>query len=122
MRWLLQLKLRLRSLAQRSRIEQEIDGEFQFHVDQRIEQEIAAGRSADAAKAIAIRSLDGLTQRKEECREALRMNFTEGLLREFRYTIRNLRRNPPFAALAVFIMALGIAPTRPCSAWSTLSC
>ncbi|HYO82902.1 MAG TPA: ABC transporter permease [Bryobacteraceae bacterium] len=108
MRWLLQLKLRLRSLAQRSRIEQEIDEEFQFHLDQRIEHEIAAGRSPDEATAIAIRSMNGLPQRKEECRDALRMNFTEDLLRDFRYTIRNLQRDPRFAALAVFIMALGI--------------
>jgi putative ABC transport system permease protein len=108
MRWLLQLKLRLRSLAQRSRIEHEIDEEFRFHIDQRIEQEIAAGRSADDAKAIAIRLMDGLTQRKEECREARHMNFAEDLLRDFRYTLRNLQRNPRFAALAVLIMALGI--------------
>src|SRR5918995_1327661 len=108
MRWLLQLKLRMRSLAQRSRIEQEIDEEFEFHLDQRIEQEIAAGRSPDEAKAIAMRSMVGLTQRKEECRDALRMNFTEDLLRDFRYTIRNLQRDPRFAALAVIIMALGI--------------
>ncbi|HYP14577.1 MAG TPA: ABC transporter permease [Bryobacteraceae bacterium] len=108
MRWLLQLKLRLRSLAHRSRLEQEINEEFQFHLDQRIDQEIAAGRSAEEAKAIAIRSMDGLTQRKEECREALRMNLTEDLVRDFRYTIRNLQKDPRFAALAVFIMALGI--------------
>ena len=108
MRWLLRLKLRLRSLAQRSRIEQEIEEEFQFHLDHRIEQEIAAGKSADEAKAIAMRSMDGLTQRKEECREARHLNLGEDLVRDFRYTLRNLRRNPRFAALAVFVMALGI--------------
>ena len=45
MRWLYTLPLRLRSIFRRSQVEKELDDELRFHLDQRIEQEIAASRA-----------------------------------------------------------------------------
>ncbi len=36
-RWFRQMTLRLRTLFQRNRIERELEEEFQFHIEQRIE-------------------------------------------------------------------------------------
>ena len=40
-RWLRRVILWLRTLFQRGRVERELEEEFQFHIEQRIEQEIS---------------------------------------------------------------------------------
>ena len=40
-RWLRQVILRLRTLLQRDRVERDLEEEFQFHIEQRIEMEVS---------------------------------------------------------------------------------
>jgi hypothetical protein len=102
------MTLRIRTLCQRDRVEQELQEEFQFHIDKRIEMEMARGLSPEDARSAALRAMDGMEQHKEECRDMRRVNYIDHLLRDLRYAGRNLLRSPSFTLLAVAIMALGI--------------
>ena len=107
-RWLRRLSLRLRTLLQRDQVDRELEEEFQFHIEQRTELEIARGLSPEEARCAALRAMDGVEQRKEECRDMRHVDFVDDLWRDLRYAGRSLCRNPGFATLAVLIMALGI--------------
>lgn len=106
--WRYTIPLRLRSLFRRQQLECELDEEFQFHLAQRIEQEIASGKTPEQARTAALRAMHGIEQQKEHCREARRISWIEEFFRDLRYAIRYLSKSPAFAAIAILSLAFGI--------------
>ena len=70
--WFYKLPLRLRSLFRRTQVEQELEEELQYHLERKTEEYLAQGLPPEKARQAAVRSMDGLTQRKEECRDIAR--------------------------------------------------
>jgi predicted permease len=108
MRWADKLLLRLRSLFSRTRVEQELDDELGFHLQKQIEENLTAGMRAEEANYAARRTVGGLVQIKEECREERRVDLIENCVRDLRYALRLLSRNPSFTTVAVMTLVMGI--------------
>lgn len=101
-------RLRLRSLFSRATVEQELDEELRYHLERQIDENTAAGMSRAEARRAALRTISGLEQRKEECRDMRGLNLADNLAKDLRFAIRQLRKNPGFTATATFVLALGM--------------
>ena len=108
MRWIDIFRIRLRSLVSRPSVEQELDEELHYHLDRQIDEYVGAGMPREEARRAALRSIYGLEQWREECRDMRGWNLLDNLWNDFRFGIRQLRKTPGFTCTATLMLALGM--------------
>jgi predicted permease len=117
MRWYYELPLRLRSIFHKNRAELDLSEELEFHLQNQIDEYVAQGMNPKEARQAALRSLGGIEQAKDECRDARKVSLIENFLQDVHFGLRMLRRSPGFSLLAILCLTLGIGANAAVFSW-----
>src|ERR1043165_406854 len=99
---------RLRGLFAKRKLEDELSGEIQSHIEMRVEDLVRQGMSPEEARYLELRRFGGVDQIKETYRDGRTLPFVETFFRDLRYGLRMLKRSPGMTAVAILSLALGI--------------
>ena len=108
------VRLIFRSLFRRKSVEEELDEELRYHLEQQIQEELSGGLTPEEARYAAMRAMGPIAKSMEECRDADRVQLLDDLVRDLNYAARTLRRNRSFSAvvLTTLAVAVGAPPNR----------
>jgi macrolide transport system ATP-binding/permease protein len=109
--------LRIAGFLRPHRLEREMAEELEFHLQMEIEQNVRRGMEARVARSAALRRFGGLAQTREIYRETGGLPMLDTLRQDVRFGFRTLRRNPAFAAVAIFCLTLGIGANASVFSW-----
>jgi predicted permease len=98
----------LRNLLSKQQVEKQLDAEVRTYAELLADERIAAGMPPSEARRTASADCGGVEQIKQSVRDRRAGVGFEVLAQDVHYGLRQLRRSPGFAALAILTLAIGI--------------
>jgi predicted permease len=99
---------RCATLFRKQKLDADLDAELSAHIEMAVEENVSRGLTEQQARTQALRDFGGVTQTKERYRERRGVPFLELLVRETRFALRQLSRNPGFTLTVLLTLALSI--------------
>src|SRR6266480_7076830 len=104
MNWLHKLRLRLRALLQKKKLDARMDDEMRSHIEMQTQENIDAGMRPDEARYAALLQFGWVESIKETCRDQRGVSWIENLGQDVRFGARMLRKNLGFTTVAVLTL------------------
>ena len=102
------VRYRLRALFRRGALEQDLDEELRFHIEQEADKYVRAGDSPAEALRRARAAFGGVERIKDDTRDARGLALLDSIAQDLRYAARGLRATPGFTLAVVATLALGL--------------
>jgi macrolide transport system ATP-binding/permease protein len=97
------------NLLRRGRLDDDLRQEFATHLALLEDDERARGLSADQAERKARARFGNPLSYRERAIDAVTARWLEDASKDIRFAVRQLRKNPGFAATAIMVVALGLS-------------
>jgi macrolide transport system ATP-binding/permease protein len=107
MNWLLRMFRKFRFASGRENVNRDLEEEMSYHRAQTEQELVAGGMPAGDARHAAVRRFGNEARLRDESAETTSLWF-ESILQDFRFAMRQMRKNPGFAATAIVVLTLGI--------------
>ncbi|HEV7552260.1 MAG TPA: permease prefix domain 1-containing protein, partial [Candidatus Angelobacter sp.] len=98
----------LQQLIARRREEQNVSDEMADHLQEKVEELVSGGMSRQEAEAAARRQFGNILLLEEHSREVWQWAMLEAMLRDLKYALRQLRRNPGFTFTVLLTLSVAI--------------
>jgi predicted permease len=102
--WMMRLAGLLRAAGRDRELADEVESNLQMNIDDNLR----SGMPPEQARRNALLKLGGVEPAKEAYRDRRSIPVLENLLRDTRFAIRQLRKNPGFTCTAVLVLGLGL--------------
>jgi predicted permease len=107
----------LKRLFSREKLYGDLSDEIREHLDEKVEELMANGMTEHEARLAARRDFGSVLAISERGREVWQWPLIESLFTDIRFGLRQLRKNPAFAVVAILTLAFGIGANTTVFSW-----